>query len=306
MKFIKAPVLFIVFNRPEETKISLHNILNSCQGKIYVSADGPRKGNLNDIQNCEQVRDIIINTSSEAQIFTNFHDDNLGCKNAIVQAVDWFFQNEKKGIIIEDDVIPSPDFFKFSELCLNRYEDNKSISAIQGFNNYGQGISSDRYFYSRGFYPWGWATWRDRWEKYKVDITSKELLRNRRNFSPAYIETVALMLDLVNNNLLDTWDYQFAAMQIIHDNFTILPEANLVQNIGVNGAHSVNNVLDFKLGKMNVSNLSSPSEIADNSELNHQTWHEYKENIFKIRIKKLIFQLGLFSFARKIKKSLGK
>lgn len=154
---------------------------------------------------------------------------------------------------------------------MNRYKDSKTISAIQGFNNYGQGISSDRYFYSKGFYPWGWATWRDRWEKFKVDITSKELLKDGKNFSPAYIETVALMLDLVNNNLLDTWDYQFAAMQIVHNNFTILPEANLVQNIGVNGAHSINNVLDFKLGRMNVLNLTPPSEIADDSELNHQT-----------------------------------
>ena len=305
---MKSPILFLVFNREDETTQSFEAIKKAKPSKLYIAADGPRTAAEAEI--CKQVRKIATNVDWDCQVFTLFRQNNLGCKKAIVGAINWFFTHEKEGIIIEDDVIPLPEFFPFCDILLEKYRDNELIKAIDGFNQFGQEVSSDSYFYSRGFYPWGWATWKSRWENYRESNIDVPRL-NQKDITDVYdkaaIEGIKFNLNLINKGLLDTWDYQMVYMIMDQKGFVVTPYANLTTNIGVNGAHSMNNQnIFFKYGNMSVDNLQHPNVIEDNEMMNEKLWGEYKEAYFSVKVKSFLFKTNLYAPLRNVYKKIRK
>ena len=124
---VKTPILLIVFNRPEKTKMILDSIKRISPKTIYVSADGPRANNLEDVQLCKEVRNIINNISWNCDVKTRFMENNLSCKKNVIQSINWFFENNEKGIILEDDCLPSESFFTFCEQILEKYNFEEKI-----------------------------------------------------------------------------------------------------------------------------------------------------------------------------------
>ena len=109
------PILIIAFNRPE-LLIKLLKSIENLNQKIYFACDGPRENKL-DIEKCESIKKILEqNILWECEIFKKIQDKNIGVKLNINNALDWFFQNEDMGIILEDDCEPSDSFFYFVEI----------------------------------------------------------------------------------------------------------------------------------------------------------------------------------------------
>src|SRR5699024_6685762 len=100
--------------------------------KLYVAADGPRKNRANEKEKCNEVRSIATNVDWECKVKTLFRQNNLGCKQAVSGAIDWLFENEEMGIILEDDCLPDSSFFSFCEELLYKYKDNERIMSIYG------------------------------------------------------------------------------------------------------------------------------------------------------------------------------
>ena len=194
--------------------------------------------------------------------------------------------------------MPGHGFFEFCSHNLNTYRKDYQILAIQGFNQFGQDVSSGDYFFARGFYPWGWATWKSRWSKYDKNIISKQLPSKSTIFSYDMIMSIKLNLKLIENKILDTWDIQFVAMQIIEKGFIITPYANLTTNIGVNGAHSKNNsrILSFSLGKFNPDFNTNKKNIQDELKINKLLWKEYEVVSWLIKVKSILLKLEFIQF----------
>ncbi len=293
-----SPILFLVFNRPHETEQSFQIIRNAKPSKLYIAADGPRKFMLGEDQICNKVRAIVSNIDWDCEVSTLFRTDNLGCKRAIVDAINWFFDFEKEGIIIEDDVIPSEGFFPFCDLLLDKYRHNEEVKAINGFNQFGQNVVNNTYFFSRGYYPWGWATWKSRWIHYnenKIDISLLNDKSIKDIYHKAAIEGVKFNLNIINEGILDTWDYQMLYMIMVQKGYVIVPFANLTSNIGVNGAHSTNNKnIFFNYGKIDIDCLVHPEKVEDNKKMNEKLWNEYKEAYLSVKIKSILFKLRIY------------
>jgi len=122
----------------------------------------------------KEVRDYVLNNIDwDCQVKTLLREKNLGCGKAVSEAITWFFESEEMGIILEDDCLPDRSFFGFCEAMLARYEMKKSIMMISGtsylFNEVDSRFS---YFFSKYFPIWGWATWKDRWQKYDFELTN--------------------------------------------------------------------------------------------------------------------------------------
>jgi len=299
---MKSPILFLVFNRVNETVESFETIKKAKPPKLYVAADGPKNSSEKEV--CDAVRKIATNVTWDCEVSTLFREDNLGCKTAIVSAMDWFFKNEPEGIIIEDDVIPNQEFFPFCDTLLDRYRNNQEIKAINGFNQFGQDVTNDSYFFSRGFYPWGWATWRSRWANYKannIDVSRLDDPDVKKVYHRAALEGVKFNLNIINKGVLDTWDYQMLYMIMSEKGYIVTPRANLTSNIGVNGAHSTNNRnIFFKYGKMSINDLIHPEQIADDRAMNAKLWEEYKQAYFGVKVKNVLFRSGLYQPLRKL------
>lgn len=235
---LKTPVLFLVFNRPDTTKQVFEAIRKAKPPRLYVAADGPRISKDGEAQLVQQVRSIATNVDWDCAVKTLFRDENLGCKYAVSGAITWFFQQEEQGIILEDDCLPSQSFFWFCEELLERYKDDLRVWHISG-NNFQNGVKrgESSYYFSKFNHIWGWASWANRWSDYDVEIKSYDSFIANNVLNDLFeIEQDkkfwSNIFDLVNKGKIDTWDYQWTYTVWINSGLSILPNKNLVSNIG--------------------------------------------------------------------------
>jgi len=240
---MKSSVLFLVFNRPDTAKQVFEAIRQAKPPRLYIAADGPRENKLGEREICEETRRIATGVDWTCEVKTLFRDKNLGCGKAVSQAITWFFENEEEGIILEDDCLPSSQFFEFCDLMVDKYRMEKKILMISGFNPFGGNVASNDYFHSKNPSVWGWACWRDRWKDY--DFTMKNWTsKSCHIFKDIPWYTKMYYCDMFNNTKngkIDTWDYQLSFQFLSNDQRVIKPISNLIRNIGVIGSHAKRN-----------------------------------------------------------------
>jgi hypothetical protein len=170
---MKSAVLFIIFNRPNETKMVFEAIRRARPPRLYISADGPRKGNINDTSLCTLTRLIEKDIDWKCQVFTNYYDENIGVDSGVISAIDWFFSKEDEGIILEDDCLPDNSFFEFCDDMLEKYRDDKKVFMISG-NNFQEEIRGAEASYGFSIYThtWGWASWKRSWVNQDINLDS--------------------------------------------------------------------------------------------------------------------------------------
>ena len=149
---LTTPVLYLAFNRLDSVKKTFPEIQKAKPRQLFVACDGPRSRE--EKERTDTVRKYILeNINWKGKVKTLFRDRNLGCKYAIAGAMDWFFENVKQGIILEDDCLPDQSFFRFCHEMLEKYKDDKKIMSISGYNYLdGIDIKESYYFWLLGFY----------------------------------------------------------------------------------------------------------------------------------------------------------
>lgn len=236
---MNAAVLFLVFNRPDTTRRVFEAIRAARPSRLYVAADGPRASRPDEAARCTLVRQIATAVDWPCEVKTLFRDENLGCRHGVSGGIDWFFDQEEEGIILEDDVLPQPSFFPYCEALLSRYRNDASVSMISGCNLLGPSHqAAASYFFSRYMHIWGWASWRRAWTHYDVDMGGwpgsesaaklDRLLGGRKNA----IRYWAKIFDRVQGGEIDTWDYQWLFAAWMNDMVAVIPSHNLVENLG--------------------------------------------------------------------------
>lgn len=269
---LSTPVLFLVFNRPDTTKQVFEEIKKAKPPRLYIAADGHRKQKPGEAEKVNEVRTYLLeNIDWECEVKTLFREENLGCKYAVSGAITWFFENEEQGIILEDDCLPSQSFFWFCEELLKKYKDNLAVGHIGG-NNFQKGIrrgDADYYFSNYG-HIWGWATWRDRWLKYDVELEDFidnsfiiEIFKNRK--AQEYWSKV---FERMKNKLVDTWDFQWTFTLWKFKFISIVPQKNMVTNIGFGSDATHTNTYNphSNLKRFEIFNLQHPSSLKINME----------------------------------------
>ena len=234
-----SSVLFIVFNRPDTTRQVFEAIRAAKPPRLYIASDGPRAGRAGEHALCEQVQQVLTDVDWPCKVQRLIRKENLGCKLGVSSAIDWFFENEEEGIILEDDVLPLPSFFNFCDELLDRYRTNEKITMISGCNLVSKRYRpSESYFFSRYCHIWGWATWRRAWKNYDVSMTdwpnwcANDGLSEFVNLTPQLAEFWKKIFDAVHSGKVDTWDYQWVFSCWKTGGLSVIPETNLTSNIG--------------------------------------------------------------------------
>lgn len=281
----QTPILFLVFNRPDTTNQVFERIRALKPLKLYVASDGARINKTGEDLLVQETRAIIQSIDWDCEIKTLFRAENLGCKVAVSSAIDWFFENEEQGIILEDDCLPNESFFHFCEQLLNQYKKHNEIMHISG-NNFQDGIirGDGSFYFSKYNHIWGWATWKRAWILYNVNLEI-ENENEIEDFIKGNFEAKKEQLfwtKLYKNftkSAIDTWDYQWTYAIWKNNGLSIIPNKNLVSNIGFdsNGTHT-NGKDILGLGNtktFTISEIINPSVIAINKKADKYTLDHY-------------------------------
>jgi hypothetical protein len=95
------------------------------------------------------------------------------------------------------------------------------------------------YYFSRYGQIWGWATWRRAWHLFDVDIKLWPHVRDN-NILYEVFEKEKLswfwekMFHVVYLKVLNCWGYQWFFACLVNNGLSIVPEVNLISNIGFN------------------------------------------------------------------------
>src|ERR1041384_7041735 len=166
-----TPVGFLIFNRPDHTRRVFAEIAKAKPPKLFIIADGPRVAVAGEAERCAAARAVVERIDWDCDVKGNYSDENLGCKKRVASGLTWIFDQVEEAIVLEDDTLPDPTFFRFCEELLEKYRSDERIMHISG-NNYqfGRRVDSHSYYFSRYDHIWGWASWRRAWRAYDGDM----------------------------------------------------------------------------------------------------------------------------------------
>ncbi len=300
--------MLLIFNRPDLTKIVFDQIKKARPERLFVAADGPRKNKSGEAEKCSQARQAVlkhINWKCEVQVL--LREENLGCKKAVSSAIDWFFSSVDKGIILEDDCLPSLSFFEFCTQLLTYYEHSDQVMHISGNNFQKENVAgNDSYYFSVYNHIWGWATWRRAWQAYDVHISEydPEVMKRtlQRKSEQKYWQEC---FTKVASGQVDTWDYQWTYAIWKGGGLCVLPSVNLVSNIGFGegATHTTaKNSTAANLPTQTIGRLVHPREIRVNRKadqytsvkffIGHNGAQRKRDKLKRFIISKLPFSFG--------------
>ena len=182
-----------------------------------------------------------------------------------------------KAIIVEDDLISSPNFLNFMNEALDFYNDNKKIFSISGYSypiDISDKYNKDIYILPRAS-SWGWGTWLDRWEKvdWKINDYSKfdSNIDMQKKFNEGG-EDLTPMLKQQIFGMIDSWAVRWSYAHFKNNSYCLYPVKSFLKNIGADksGTHtSRTNKFDVKLevlrSELNfIKNISVDEEIKNN------------------------------------------
>jgi len=220
--------------------------------QLFIAADGPRAHRPEDAHLCEETRAIVSRIDWECDVHTLFRDVNLGCRLAILEAIDWFFEYVEDGVILEDDCLPSPSFFAFCGELLDRYRDDSRVMQING-NFYLDGLKGfdSSYYFSKLSACWGWATWKRAWRFNDPDMSGYKELRGaggcRRYYESRQIGSwMQSYFDEAIRPACGIWSTVWAYAIMKNNGLCINPTVNLVQNIGIDETATSGSIAYFQ------------------------------------------------------------
>lgn len=242
-------IVMPVYRRPAYTKQAL-DALATCDGiddyVIIFSIDG---------NSCE-VREVIEEFCLHDKVYfqgpNKGHEgnDRYGANANVLQALNLGFELTDFVILVEDDVILSPDALKFLQWGNREFGSNSTITAISAYNRNNKEFDDvNRAVMKKGFCPWGIGIWKNRFTNIEFDCDS-----------------------------LIAWDTQIKNQT--KGKYIVQPLVGRCQNIGAeNGAYVSSSTWHSK-------NIYSPYWIMNNS-ARQNSYNYYLDDMHKYYLDKL-------------------
>jgi hypothetical protein len=242
-KMAKIPVLVTFFNRPAILEKLFSAICENKEIEVFFAADGARnREDKNKIEACWNLVDKYFGQISDSHKL--IRSQNYGCKMAMISNINWFFDLNDFGIILEDDCIPNPEFFKTVGTALIQTPRDSKYISISGSDYLPSNLNKNSGVFRESIFPqvWGWGSWANKWQYYKEDIpdsseivlsAATQLYGTEKSLRKMYFENIFNMrFKEVNTNIIDTWDYSLTATAWRHKFNTLQINGNAIVNSG--------------------------------------------------------------------------
>jgi hypothetical protein len=246
MGYYDIPILYIPFKRLSIVEEVFNQIKAMKPSRLYIAQDGPRDED--EAKALEDVINFILNNVDwDVKLHIFKSNQNNGPNLFIYKAINWFFENEERGIIIEEDGFSTKTYFDFAKNLLEKHDKDKEVYAICGFSAFSKNDNAKcDYFYSNiNFAPWVFATWKDRWTKFDFELQNIDsfdfiynVYKNKimANIMMSYANIIVKNIEEFKDKI--TWDLKFR-FTIQHNNgHCLFPRQNLIKHLDFDSLHS--------------------------------------------------------------------
>jgi hypothetical protein len=256
------PLLIVAYQRPDNVKLILETSYDSGVRIFYVSLDAPRTKSALSQNNNETIRKVLLTFAREnpVQVYFREFSKNVGCGIAVLKACDWFFSENDLGVVLEDDCIPSEDFFKFMSLALENLSKSSDIMIASGTQRAPTDLFADLWHIDT--YPvfWGWGTTASKWQTlakaaFIQDYSTqsfKDFFNKERIYWGAGVRRVL-------EGYVDTWDTLISSVFFLNQYKSISPAKSLIKNIG-NDVYATHEMGYLDSENYSISNFSQPDD----------------------------------------------
>jgi len=287
---MNAPVALFGYNRP----LHLHKAIEALKKNpespdtdLFVFIDGP-KDNDQATDAIHKCRDLALSISGFKNVTTHIQGENLGLAASIRFGISKVLESSDSIIVVEDDIILSPNGLQFLNEGLLRYEQEAQISSIHAYQ-YPIREKFDECVLLRGADCWGWATWKDRWAATSFDSMKlrNQIIEQSLGFQfdlDGSMQYLA-MLDNQTKGEIDSWAICWHASMFLQNRFTVFPPKPLAENIGTDGSGS--HASDRDIFKVLVSQDTKwvfPNKIEESTSYRHSMIEFYRENMPMVSI----------------------
>jgi hypothetical protein len=295
-----APIHLIVYKRLEHTKKTVEALLKNDIAKhsiLYISSDGPKKGDEKDV---EKVREYIKTIKGFKEVIIYESPKNM-------YGINIFLDNKKilekhdRAIFLEDDIVANKYFLEYMNRALDIYKDNNRIFAVCAFlPDKIKVASNDDVFLSKRMSVYGIGLWKKSGFTNLIlqnDLFNRkaylELLKNTDYFFKVinrYPRVVfSLRQTLFDPTRRPAGDIFMRYILSKNDMFCIFPKKSLTMNIGYDGSGKcpINSDYNVNLSDFNpkvISNLKYNEEV----DKPLQEFYKIKYNFFKLFISYMI------------------
>ena len=305
----EIPLLLIIWRRPHTLRQVIDAIRTVGPTRLYVACDGPNPDRPGEVEKVAATRTVIDHEIDwPCQIERLYSDVNQGCSIGPIRAISWFFEHVEEGIILEDDCVPHPYFFSYCATLLELYRHDTRVWCVSG-NNFqnGQWRGDGSYYFSRYSHNWGWASWRRCWQHFDAELSQWPALLNSSLLEAIFEDQVERQYwkaiwqrTFVKNEPITWWDYQWLFACLSNSGLTVLPNQNLVSNVGFGEDATHTTSTKAKTTSSNgIDPLQHPSFLLRDAVADRYTFN----NVFAGRCRRLPW-LPL-SLARPLRRAFG-
>lgn len=244
-----APIILFAYKRPHELQQTIQALRANhlaAQSELYVFADGPRYPA--DEPKVAATRAVLDQIRGFKAVHRIDSPHNIGCADSIIAGITSVLKQHQSAIVVEDDIVTSPNFLDFMNQCLRQYAANHAVFSVGGYTfplRKPTGYTDDVYFFGRTC-AWGWGIWADRWLKADWELTDFTTFINdtaaKQRFNQGGSDRVR-MLQRAYTKDIDAWDIRLCYAEFQQQGVTVFPTLSKTLNIGVDSPDSTTEVV---------------------------------------------------------------
>ena len=281
-----SPICLFVYNRPNEVTEAINALKKNIYAEdsdLYIFSDAAKDQYA--VETVKMVRDIIHIVAGFKSVTIIESEENKGLANSIIEGVTFVINKYGKAIVLEDDLITSPNFLSYMNQALVFYQENSQILSISGCTfkvDIPKDYPYDIYFTHR-MSSYGWATWKDRWVTIDWDVKDYRQFKYNLQKNIQFMkggEDLPRMLSAYMKGRINSWAIRFCYHQYKTETYTVYPIESKVDNVGFSsGASNTKrrkryDIIEFHESKKDVFHYAS--EVQVNQIINRGFLRKYR------------------------------
>jgi hypothetical protein len=244
-----SPIVLFTYKRFEtlqKTIQSLSDNFLASDSDLIIYSDGAK--NIEEKLFIDNIRAYLKTISGFKSVTIHESPSNKGLAASIIQGVSEVLKVYPTAIVLEDDLITSLNFLVFMNQALNYYQDFPQVLSISGYSPIVKGLNEDEVYFTKRSSSWGWACWREKWNKIDWECSYYDIFKNNPKLKSKFNEMGSDMSLLMKNQMqgiVNSWAIRFNFHQFQYQMYSVHPAISKIENIGFNDKDATNTIQKY-------------------------------------------------------------